>query len=119
MRAHNRYPVRAPVFFSWKELKAGNGNAHRRRGEGTTRDISPAGLYVWSEEAPPAGIELQVEVLLPKIDDVAQPLRFEGRGWVTRVESKPGERPRIGFAFCGEELFLQALEEQFRSEDED
>jgi hypothetical protein len=117
LRAHNRYAVRAAVFFSWRDLPSGQ--PKHRRGEGLTRDISPGGLFVWSSEAPPAGMQVQVEVLLPKIDDVAQPLRFEGSGYVTRVEYSPGNPQDIGFALCGEKLFLQAMEEQLRAEDED
>lgn len=107
MRGAFRYPVRAPAFFTWSDLKS-----RVRRGKGLTRDISSRGLYVWSEESPPAGVVVDLEVLLPSFNEEAPGLRIEGRGHVIRTDSRLENTPQIGFGLSSENFILWGLDEQ-------
>ena len=107
MRVFLRYPVRAPVFFTWSDVKS-----QVRRGEGVTRDISLRGVYIWSEQGPPPGVVVQMEVLLPRLEEKAPGLRIEGRCHVTRAESRSDNGLQTGFGFCSENFLLRSLDEQ-------
>ncbi len=107
MRVSSRYSVRAPVSFTWGDVRS-----QVRRGEGVTRDISLRGLYVWTEQSPPAGVVVEMEVLLPRLEVKAPGLRIEARGHVTRAESRSDEGLQTGFGFCSEDLVLRSLDER-------
>lgn len=114
MRNHARYRVRAPVFFSWKDVAAGN-----QRGEGMTRDIGTGGMFVWTDVNPPLGASLRVEVLLPRIDQEAKPLCIEASGHVIRAESRHGTDGGPGFGFSGDALVLVDLERELQLEEDE
>ena len=114
MRGAVRYAVQAPAFFTWSDLKS---RVHR--GEGLTRDVSSRGLYVWSEEGPPAGVVVDVEVLLPRFHEKTPGLRIEGRGRVTRVDSRLEKTPQIGFGVSSEIFILRGLDEQLPMDEQE
>jgi hypothetical protein len=93
-RKHNRYLLKVPVTFSWKD-------AHGIRQEhlGVTRDLSIAGGFVFAPSLPPldANIKLK-EFRLPGWK--ALPMRMFGQGKVVRVKPAPGGLP-AGFAVAG------------------
>ena len=81
--------MRLPVIFRWIDEQG-----HNSQGAGFTRDISTAGLFVYSATPPPADAAVHLEVLLP-LHEGGQGTRLEGLGQVIRIEGK-GER--AGFA---------------------
>jgi hypothetical protein len=60
-RKHVRYPVRLPVFFSWK--KRGSAVVPC---DGITRDIGLRGACVLSAICPPIATVIDMEILLPR-----------------------------------------------------
>ncbi len=91
-RKATRYPVRAPVFFTWRETRG-----PRLRGEGLTRDISASGAYVLTVARPPMHAVLQLEILLPRPSGKGE-TRIKGRMVVLRVDGERGSRGESGFA---------------------
>jgi len=91
-RKVTRYPVRAFVFFTWRETRG-----PRLRGEGVTRDISASGAYVFSSARPPLNAVLQVEILLPRPSGRGAAL-IKGKMVVLRVDGETGARGESGFA---------------------
>ena len=114
MRSSFRYPVRAPVFFTWSDMKS-----QLRGGEGLTRDISSRGLFVLSADSPPAGMVVAVEVLLPRLDEGGYGLRIEGRGYVTRAEARRDDGPKTGFGFCMDNLILRSSDDTALTDEEE
>ena len=75
LRQSKRYPLKALAMFAWHQP-----DGITRRGEGYTRDISACGVFVHSEDQPPDGAVVKLEITLPSLRD-KQPgalLRTEG-----------------------------------------
>ena len=89
-RAAVRFQMRVPVIFRWS-----NAEACVQQGAGFTRDISTAGVFVYSATPPPPGAALELEVVLLLSEAIGQGMRLRGTGKVLRLEGK-GER--AGFA---------------------
>jgi hypothetical protein len=71
-------------------------------GTGSTRDISAAGMFVFSENCPPYNAQLTCEVTAPRSRSAGS-LQIKASGRVVRVESTPG-----GFAVFGDmQLFSE------------
>ena len=90
-RKHVRYPLRLPVFFSWK-----------KRGsvvpcEGVTRDISLRGAYVLSAFCPPVATVIEMEILLPRSLRAAN-LLIVGNVRIQRVERASRKKLGTGFS---------------------
>ena len=81
--------MRVPVIFRWTDEQG-----QTTQGAGFTRDISTAGLFVYSATPPPADVAVHLEVLLP-LHEGGQGTRLEGLGRVIRIE---GKAERAGFA---------------------
>jgi hypothetical protein len=93
-RKHVRYPVRLPVFFSWK--KRGNAVAVVPY-EGITRDISLRGGYVFSAICLPVDTVIEMEILLPR--SLRKPnLLIVGTVRIQRVERAARKKPGTGFS---------------------
>ncbi len=90
-RKHVRYPVRLPVFFSWK--KRGSAVVPC---EGITRDISLRGAYVLSAIYPPVATVIEMEILLPRSLRAAN-LLIVGKVRIQRVER--ASRKKLGSGF--------------------
>jgi hypothetical protein len=88
-----RYIVQVHVLFSWEGLPGPSFH-----GEGITRDVSVAGVYVYTQTRPPMNAVLHTEILLPKASGRGD-IRAECEMRVQRVEQQDlrGSR-RSGFA---------------------
>jgi hypothetical protein len=91
------------VIFRWK-------GPHNKRfqGEGITRDMSVAGIFVSSGTCPPANAAIQMEVLLP-ISDGASKARMESEMTVLRVDHDNAENRRSGFSAVGPGFLLRTF----------
>jgi hypothetical protein len=81
MRRNRRYPLHAPVRFVYASHTGSLQN-----GEGSTRDISGFGIYVLSNAPPSVGALIQLDVLLPNLEDIAPGMRLCGEGKVLRCD---------------------------------
>src|SRR5579871_241894 len=87
-----RYRMRTPVIFRW------SGPDHERfQGEGVTRDMSVAGVFVLTDTCPPPDAAIQMEVLLPFLDGPSN-ARLKSQMTVLRVEHDIAENKRSGFS---------------------
>jgi hypothetical protein len=88
-----RYPVEAPVLFWWKDE-----NGNQRQGEGTSRDVSETGAFVFAQGCPPVGgvVQLRIFVVAPLDATRVLNMGFEGR--VLRVDQSTPGRGKSGFA---------------------
>ena len=96
LRKRNRYPLGVPVFFFWEPK-----NGPARSSEGTTRDLSTAGIYVVGDEAPDVGELLELDILFPVTAFCGPEMHLTGEGIVLRNELGSGKRgvaSRCGFA---------------------
>ena len=86
-----RFRMKAQAIFHW--TKAGSA---RFQGEGTTRDVSRAGVYVLTSSCPPGNTTLQMEIILPFRTDSTT--RIKARMKVLRVEPDIAGDGRSGFS---------------------
>jgi PilZ domain len=84
-RRVRRHALSAPVIFSWTDPQGKS--CH---GGGFTRDISTAGMFVFSDAPPPLERPVQLQVLLPSFDGSAPGLSLNAAGRVVRVEIREG-----------------------------
>jgi len=89
-----RFHLRLPVIFRWNDEQAG-----RQQNGGFTRDISTGGLFVYSPIPPPPDVTVEVEVMLPPLEESGHGVRLRSQGRVLRIERK-GEH--TGFAATGD-----------------
>ena len=98
-----RYRLGTAVIFRW------SGPANERfQGEGFTRDMSVAGVFVLTPTCPPANAEIQMEVLLP-ISDGLSNARMKSKMAVLRVEHDIAENKRSGFSAVGPGFSLRTF----------
>jgi hypothetical protein len=92
-REQIRFGVHAAVDFEWLDEEG-----IWQRGRGLTRDISPKGLFIYSDSQPPPRADLQVEVFFASVTGGRTNLQLRARALVLRGE--PGKRrgERRGFA---------------------
>ncbi len=81
LRKAKRYQLSAPALFLWAPHEG-----QPRGGKGVTRDINASGVYVLTDQLPPVGALVQLEVLLPKMVDPGVGMSLAGEGVVLRVE---------------------------------
>jgi len=97
-RRYPRHDLSAPVKFDWES------DTHRQ-GTGITRDFSAAGLFVLTDDPPPAGAIVQFEVdLETSRADSAVNVRAKGR--VIRVEATSLAGTIGGFAISTRRMRL-------------
>jgi hypothetical protein len=87
-----RYRMSTPVIFRW----SGPDN-ERFQGEGVTRDMSVAGVFVLTVTCPPPNAVIQMEVLLPFLDGASN-ARLKYHMTVLRVDHDIAENRRSGFS---------------------
>ena|SRR5712691_3327623 len=92
-REQTRYGLRALVDFDWTDTE---GVPHR--GQGFTRDISPKGMFIYSDSQPPAKADIRVEVALHSIAKAVTNLWMGAEALVIRVERATGPGIDRGFA---------------------
>ena len=83
LRRSNRYHLKAPVFYFWVPQ-----NGPPQSAQGVTRDINSNGVYVQSDEKPPPGTLVQMDIRLPKFGDTGSGVHLTGEGFVLRVEAR-------------------------------
>lgn len=91
LRKAKRYTLTAPAVFMWAPP---DGELHS--GQGMTRDINTFGVYIVSDALPPVGARIQIEIILPKLNDKGSGMHLQGEGVVLRCESSKADRS--GFA---------------------
>src|SRR5450759_2795419 len=87
--------MRVPVIFRWK----GSRSIHFQ-GEGSTRDISVAGVYVLTATCPSVNSIMQMEVVLPRLHGAAK-TRIKADMKVLRIEHDIAGEGRCGFSAVG------------------
>ena len=91
LRRTKRYPLKVPAAFFWA-LHDGKPQC----GLGVTRDINTFGTFVLTDELPPIGALVLVEIVLPKLANTGPGMHLTGEGVVTRRE--PNGATKRGFA---------------------
>ena len=86
-----RYQLRAPVFFMWASQ-----NGKPRSGRGITRDINTFGVYVQTDAIPPVGARVQMDIVLPKLEQSINRIQLHGEGVVLRCDR--GHAHQCGFS---------------------
>jgi hypothetical protein len=105
-----RYPLEAPVSFSWKD---GHGVHHC---EGHTYDISDKGAFVYSSVCPPLLTKVVLKISIPAVLDSSRVL-MEVEGHVLRVEESGGKDRRNGFAVLSSQAILHQNAREHREAD--
>jgi len=98
-----RYRMSTAVIFRW----SGPDN-ERFQGEGVTRDMSVAGVFVLTSTCPPPNAFIQMEVILPFLDGVSN-ARMKSEMTVLRVEHDIAESKRSGFSALGAGFSLRTF----------
>ena len=98
--------MRAPVVFRWKMSGTG-----RFRGEGKTRDMSLAGIYIWTATCPPVDSIIQVDVIIPALFNASR-REIQAEMKVLRVEHDIANGGRSGFSAVGRGFSLRDIPEQ-------
>jgi PilZ domain len=96
-----RYPVKAPVFFTWKAV---DGSEHK--GEGTSRDISETGAFVLTLVSPPLGADIELRISLPGVLDRTTPEPVQLKARVLRVEHSAEGSGTAGFALLTKRIIF-------------
>jgi len=99
LREHRRYCLAATVTFSWETPDGAAGT-----GEGQTRDISAASVFVLTSCLLPVESLVQLEVILPPLSSRHRVLQLRAKGRVVRTEHE-------GFAAIGDMGFRIELVE--------
>ncbi|PYU15416.1 MAG: hypothetical protein DMG29_06915 [Acidobacteria bacterium] len=102
-RHQTRYSLCARADFKWRDRE---GIHHR--GEGFTRDISPTGMFVYTDSHPPAGTHIRVELCLSSLAEGASALRMSAKARVVRVNPVTPGGPQGGFAAVSKTFLLHS-----------
>src|SRR5579864_430999 len=78
-----RFHIRLPVIFRWSDEQSS-----RQQNGGFTRDISTGGLFIYSLIPPPLGVTVELEVVLPALEESGHGVRLRSEGRVLRIERK-------------------------------
>jgi hypothetical protein len=92
LRIDNRYRLSCSVLYLW--LTA-DGYLQNTRGE--AHNISAHGIFVLTDLCPPLGTQVELKVLLPRLDGTGVGMRLQGKGKVLRVVQSSTNDPN-GFA---------------------
>ena len=91
-RAAARYHLQAPVIFRFQ-----GENQLMLQGAGFVRNISTSGVFIWTGTVPPLQQDLEIEVMMPRLEKLRFALRSTGR--VVRVEADAGFAAAADFTF--------------------
>jgi hypothetical protein len=103
LRKTKRYRLRASASFSWKSP-----SGETIRGLGYTRDISPSGVFVLTNDLVPSGTAVTLEVALPS-------LRGQTPGAFLRTVGHVVRRERAGFAAVADMGFRMQVTDSMRN----
>jgi hypothetical protein len=90
-KGSHRFDITAPASFSWVLPDGG-----LQEGEGTTRDISAQGVFIYARQVPMTRAAIQVSVSIPSREANGIALKLVGTGFVLRAT--PPESQPAGFA---------------------
>ena len=110
LRQHKRYRLAALVNFEWE---SNGGTIHR--GEGHTRDLSPAGVFVIAMHSLSVGTPVRLEVDLPGLRAEKSGPRLKTQAHVIRAE----RRGFAAIADAGFRLQIQDIDSARRSSKSD
>jgi hypothetical protein len=91
-REQFRYGVRALVDFEWLD------DGVLRRAQGLTRDISPKGMFIYSDSEPPTKSDLRVKVSFGSVAEGFTNVQLRANALVVRVEPSSIPGMQHGFA---------------------
>jgi PilZ domain len=77
-----------------------------RRGHGFTRDISPKGMFIYSDIKPPEKADLRVEVSFRDLTSTPTNMQMSAKGLVIRLEPATNSGSQQGFAILNRSLEL-------------
>ena len=100
-----RYRLGVPVVFSWESSKG-----KRLQGEGSTRDLSVAGAFVYTSTCPAPDANVLMDVLLPHLHQTAPAVTMQMEARVLRVEHPPEGTGRSGFAAASQKHDLNGFQ---------
>ena len=98
-RKRIRYRLDAPVLFYWESAER-----KRLQGEGITRDISVAGIFIVSPTCPPVDAYVEFEVVLPSLAGIKTVVHIKGEAGVMRVDHPVGGKGENGFAIASRDF---------------
>jgi hypothetical protein len=93
VRHHIRYPLRAPVSFSWFSPEGA-----QREAKGNSRNIGEGGAYIVARNCPPLGAQIILAFRFRDLPDFAGFQRLEMSGQVIRIEILPDDKAMWGIA---------------------
>jgi hypothetical protein len=105
VRHQIRYPLRAPVSFTWFSQEG-----TQREAKGNSRNIGEGGAYILTRNCPPVGAHIIMIFRFPYLPDPARFHRLEMSGQVVRAEVLPYSRGMWGFAVASAWTILQEAE---------
>jgi PilZ domain len=98
LRNRVRYRLAADAVFAWH-----GSQGNRLLGEGTTRDISVSGAFIFTRMCPPIGATLELEIFLSRAGGSARTVEIKAAATVIRVEHQPNCE---GFAAISKDFTL-------------
>jgi hypothetical protein len=101
-----RYPVETRVSFWWEDE-----DGNQRQGEGTSRDISETGAFVFAPGCPPVGADVKLRIFIVPAPHTTRVLNMEFEGQVLRVEQTAPGGSKSGFAVWGHVAILRENDE--------
>lgn len=104
-----RYPIHAPVTFSWLAR-----NGAQRQGKGRSRNLSEGGAFILARNLPPIGASISLSVQFPATATGGRLLRMEMSGEVVRVELPLGRKSNWGFAVACKKRALNQQDRDWR-----
>ena len=100
-----RFRLQLPVVFSWLDE-----NGKQQIGEGCSRDLSSGGVRVNSENVPPVGASVEMNVCLPQPGWQIAPAELHARGRVVRVDvndHEPADLSLRSFAVKNDRIVMR------------
>jgi len=102
-----RYPLSAPVSFTWV-----NDGGVQREAKGRSRNICEGGAFISTKHCPPVGAQIILTFRFLRMPAFARFQQLEMSGTVVRTEAPTKERGTWGFAVASTWTILQDGVEQ-------
>ena len=106
-RRQIRYPLRAPVSFTWFSEEG-----TQRGAKGSSRNICEGGAYICTKHCPPVGAQIILVFRFLRMPAFARFQRLEMSGRVIRTEGPTSSKGAWGFAVASTWTILQDVDEQ-------
>jgi hypothetical protein len=112
LRQNRRYRLTAPISFSWESPQGALG-----MDQGSTRDISIAGVFILTKSLLPVGSLLRMDVTLPPLHPKSQRVHIRTQGHVVRSQENGfAAIANIGFRMDFHDIETGGHKEQGRAE---